>query len=259
MGFDATRPRRDSRPPAVQASARRISLCSSSPSTAGLRPAGTAEGGCPCASAYRTNSGAARRIAPAGAYAHIFVQLLNLRSRHVSPEGGNIPIRFRANIYQIGQPESPPSIPRRAFPPARSGRRSKSSSRGSCPVRSIDSAISRIEPASSRASAQSRIPRAPAASLFRACRRSPAKTLRVAHFKSGLSLSFFVAGRTLRLLPSYLPPQPARPVSNTPGCSLSLISTDADRTYQTRHPLRGARPLAAHPHFSKSQSEPIKR
>src|ERR1700674_1356541 len=231
-------------------------VLSSAQSPAGLRPAWTAGGGCPYASAYRTNSGAARRIAPAGAYAHIVCAVAQPAQPSCFAGRGQYPDPLPREHLPDRHPESPPSIPRRAFPPARSV------GAPNLPAAEVSRCV-RLTPPSHASNPllhvralQSRIPRAPAASLFRACRRSPAKTLQVAPLQIRALAELFRRRLHLRLLPSYLPPQPAQPGSNTPGCSLSLISTDADRTCQTRHPPRGARPLAARPHFSKSQSEP---
>src|ERR1700674_3885988 len=102
-------------------------VCSSSQSrtTAGLRPDRTAEGGCPYVenlrgtiSAYRTNSAAARRIAPAAAYAHIVCAVAQpvLPSYFAGREQYRDPLP-RAHSPDL-HPESPPSTPRTASPPA---------------------------------------------------------------------------------------------------------------------------------------------
>src|ERR1700738_1125865 len=256
MGFDATRPRRDSRPRLSRRALAGFRFVHPLNPLRGFAPPGQPRGGCPCASAYRTNSGAARRIAPAGAYAHIVCAVAQPAQPSCFAGRGQYPDPLPLEHLPDRHPESPPRIPRRPFPPARSG------GAPNLPAAEVSRCV-RLTPPSHASNPllhvralRSRIPRAPAASLFRACRRSPAKTLQVAPLQIRALAELFRRRSHLRLLPSYLPPQPAQPVSNTPGCSLSLISTDADRTCQTRYPPRGARPLAARPHFSKSQSEP---
>src|SRR5208282_1899373 len=102
----------------------------------------------------------------------------------------------------------------------------------------------------------SQIPPAPVVLLSRVSRHSRARRLQSARLQIQVLAEFFLRRERPPPLPSYPPMPPARPGSSTPGYLLFSISTDADYTCQMRRPLRGARPPAARPHFSKSQSEP---
>src|ERR1700674_2714284 len=158
-------------------------VLSSSQSTAGLRPAWTAESGCPYASAYRTNSGAARRIAPAGAYAHIVCAVAQLAQPSCFAGRGQYPDPLPREHLPDRHPESPPSIPRRAFPPARSV------GAPNLPAAEVSRCV-RLTPPSHASPALRQL------RFFEVLGVLPQKRCKLRHFKSGLSLSFLVAGRT---------------------------------------------------------------
>src|SRR5208282_91622 len=208
--------------------------------------------------AYKTNSAAARRSAPAAAYARIACATVQSAKPSYSAGREQCPDPPPREHSPDLHPESPPSAPRKVFPPAPSAAAPDLPAAETCRCHCArwprpSHATKLLLPAPAL---QSQTPRAPAASPFQAARHSPAKTPQFA--------SLQIRGRaepSLRRphrppLPSYLPPPPARSASSTPGCSPSSISKDADRTCQTRHPPREARPPKARPHFSKSQSKP---
>src|SRR6266849_4818120 len=211
----------------------------------------------PCAplSAYRTNSAAARRSAPAAAYGHTACAAVQSATPSCSAGRDRDRDPLRRGYSPDLRPESPPSAPRTAFPraPSTASLNLPAAEASRCPQLPRPSRAANLLlpwPA-----LQSRIRRAPAALLFRACRRSPAETLQFAPLQIRALAALF--RRSHRPPPpSCLPPRPAPPASSTPGYSPSSISTDEDRTYQTRHPPRGARPPAGRPHSSRSQSEP---
>src|SRR5260370_6958668 len=210
---------------------------------------------CPLLSAYRTNSTAARRSAPAAACGHTACAEVRSGRRPCSEGREGDPDPIRRGYSPDLRPESPPSAPRTAFPPAPStvSLNLPAAEASRCPQLPRPSRAANLLlpwPA-----LQSRIRRAPAALLFRACRRSPAETLQLAPLQIRALAALF--RRSHRPPPpSCLPPRPAPPASSTPGYSPSSISTDADHTCQSSHPLRAPRPPAGPPHSPKAQSHP---
>src|SRR5260370_11434081 len=211
----------------------------------------------PCAllSAYRTNSAAARRSAPAAACGHTACAAVQSARPSCSAGRDRDPDPLRRGYSPDLRPESPPSAPRTAFP--------RAPSTASLNLPAAEASRYPQLPRPSRAAnlllprpaLQSRIRRAPAALLSRACRRSPAETLQLAPLQIRALAALF--RRSHRPPPpSCLPPRPAPPSRSTPGYSPSSISTDADHTSQTSHPLLGARPPPRRPHPSNAHSTP---
>src|ERR1700686_850700 len=225
-------------------------------------PSWAQEGGQECppytilASAYRTNSAAARRTSPAAAYAHTAYAIAQpgmpsyFAGREQYPDP--LPREHSPGLH----PELLPSTPRRAFPPARSVAAPDlpTAEASRCP-RSIppSHAAKLLLPVPLL---QSRIPPARATSPFRACRRSPARTSQSELLQIQAPAELSLLQSHLRPLLSYLRLQLRRPASSTPGYSPSSISTDADRICQRLHPPHGARLLKERQHSSKSRSEP---
>src|SRR5208337_826158 len=193
------------------------------------------------ANACRTNSAVARRCAPAAAYARIVCAVAQPVPPSCSADREQYPDPLPPEPSPGLHLDSPPSAPRRVSPPARSA------AAPSLPAEEASRCSRSCQP--SRAAnlllpvpaLPSRIPRAPAASLFPGAQRCPAGTPQSALLRIQALAEVFLPRSHRPPLLSYLPPPPARPASSRPGYSLSLISRDAGRICQKRHLPRGAR------------------
>src|SRR5208337_25434 len=247
-------------PSAVQAStARQGFVCAfSCPTKAGgALPGWTAEGGCPYVlNACRTNSAAARRTVPAAAYERTACATARPAPRSCCAGKEQYPDPLPREPSPDLRPKSPPSARRRVSPPARSAAAPNLPAEEASRRSRLRQPSRAANPLLPLPTLQSRIPRAPAASLFPAARHCPARIPRSAPPRIQALVELFLPSPHRPPLLSSLPTPPARPASSRPGYSLSLISRDAGRICQKRHLPRGARLPVARRRSSRSQSRP---
>src|ERR1700678_1852618 len=190
-------------------------------------------------SACKTNSAAAPRSAPAAACGHTVCAVAQSAPPSYFAGRGRGPDPPLPELPPDRHPESPPSAPQITFPPAPSAAAPNlpAAATSRC-LRSPTPFRGATLPVPAPA-LPSRTPCAPESSLVRASPHSHAGRPQSAPLQPPAPAQMFRCRSRRPPLPSYLPQPPARLANNTPGCSLFLISKDADHIYRKHRQSRG--------------------